>query len=169
MAQFDKYAPKLRKWEGGYANVAGDAGGPTNCGVTLATFREYYGEDKTEIDLQRMTADQWRHIMKYGFWDKCWADQIHNQSVAELFVDWCINAGLGKIKNVQGMVGTKADGVVGPKTVKARNSYDQQRLHFMIKAARAEHYAAIVRGRWANLKFYDGWMNRLLDFKFSKQ
>ena len=115
-----------------------------------------------------MTDQQWRHIMKTGFWDKCQADMIHNQSVAEIFVDWCVNSGTGMIKKVQGMVAVKTDGIVGPRTLAAINAYDQRRLHYMIKAARAEWYSACVKNRSANLKWYDGWMNRLLDFQFNK-
>ena len=169
MADFDKYAPKLRKWEGStFSNDPADAGGATMCGVTLDTFRMFYGADKTEMDLRRMTDQQWRHIMKTGFWDKCQADMIRNQSVAEIFVDWCVNSGTGMIKKVQGMVGTKVDGIVGPRTISAINAYEQKRLHYMIKSARAEHYSALVKNRAANLKWYDGWMNRLIDFQFGK-
>lgn len=168
MAYFDLYAPTLKKWEGGFGNDPDDAGGATYMGVTLATFQQYYGEDKTVNDLKHMTEVQWKRIMKGGFWDKCWADQIQNQSIAEIFVDWCINSGTGMIKKVQGMVGTKADGIVGPKTIFAINGANQMRLHFQIKAARAEYYAYIVRNRPSNTKFYDGWMNRLLDFQFKK-
>lgn len=168
MANFNRYENKLKRWEGGYANDPADAGGPTNIGITLATFRAFFGADKTEADLRRITAEQWRHIMKGGFWDKCWADQIRNQSVAEIIVDWCINSGTGMIRKVQGIVGAKTDGIMGPRTLAAINAYDPQRLHFMVKAARAEHYAAITRNRSANIKFYDGWINRLADFRFSK-
>ena len=168
MANFDTYAPKLKRWEGGFVNEPDDAGGATNCGVTLATFQVYYGEDKTEADLRKMTEAQWRRIMKGGFWDKCQADMIHNQSVAEIFVDWCVNSGTGMIKRVQGMVGTKADGIVGPNTIRAINGYNQQRLHYLIKSARAAWYAELVAKKAAYLKFYDGWMNRLLDFTFRK-
>lgn len=169
MAQFDKYVPKLKKWEGStFKDDPADAGGATMAGITLTTFQQYYGQDKTVSDLMRMTDQQWRHIMKTGFWDKCQADMIHNQSVAEIFVDWCVNSGTGMIKKVQGMVGAKTDGIVGPRTLAAINSYDQRRLHFMIKAARAEWYAGLVKNRSANLKWYDGWMNRLLDFQYNK-
>ena len=109
MASFDKYAPKLKRWEGGFANHPADPGGATMCGVTLATFRAWYGQDKTAEDLRRMTETQWRHIMKTGFWDKCWGDQITNQSVAEIIVDWCVNSGTGMIRKVQEIVGTKVD------------------------------------------------------------
>ena len=169
MAQFDKYVPKLKKWEGStFVNDPADAGGATFMGITLTTFQMFYGEDKTVADLQRMTDQQWRHIMKTGFWDRCQADMIHNQAVAEIFVDWCVNSGCGMIKRVQGMVGTKTDGIVGPRTLAAINAYEQRRLHYMIKAARAEHYSTLVKNRSANLKWYDGWMNRLIDFQFSR-
>lgn len=169
MAQFDKYVPKLKKWEGGkFVNDPDDAGGATYMGITLSTFQVYYGADKNENDLRRMTDQQWRHIMKCGFWDKCNADMIHNQSVAEIFADWCVNSGTGMIKKVQGMVGAKTDGIAGPRTTAAINAYEPRRLHYLIKAARAAHYAECVKNRSANLKFYDGWMNRLCDFQFSR-
>ena len=169
MAQFDKYVPTLKKWEGGsYVNDPSDAGGATYMGITLATFQSFYGGDKTERDLQRMTDQQWRHIMKTGFWDKCNADMIQNQSVAEIFVDWCVNSGTGMIKRVQGMVGVKTDGICGPRTTQAINAYEQRRLHYLIKSARAEWYASCVKNRSANLKWYDGWMNRLIDFQFKR-
>lgn len=168
MASFDKYAPKLKKWEGGFANDPDDPGGATYMGVTLATFRSWYGEDKTVADLCRMTDAQWRKIMKNGFWDKCWGDQIKNQSIAEIITDWMVNSGTGMLKKVQGMVGTRADGIMGPKTLTAINAADQMRLHFLIKSARAEYYANITKNKKSNTKFYDGWMSRLLDFKYSK-
>lgn len=168
MANFDKYAPKLKKWEGSaFVNDADDAGGPTNSGVTLDTLRMHYGPTKTVNDLRAMTQQQWTAIMKGNFWDKCWGDMIKNQSVAEIFVDWCINSGIGMIKKVQGIVGTKADGVLGPQTLAAINKYDQRRLHFAIKSARAAYYEDCVKNRSANLKFYDGWMNRLCSFQYS--
>ena len=125
MASFDKYAPKLKKWEGGFGNHPADTGGATMCGVTLSTFRQFFGADKTEADLRKMTEAQWRTVMKGGFWDKCWADQIKNQSVAELIVDWCVNSGTGMIKRVQAIVTTTTDGVMGPKTLYAINACRQ--------------------------------------------
>ena len=167
MASFDKYAPRLRKWEGNkFVMDPDDYGGATHSGITLATFRLVFGQDKTVNDLMRLTTEQWRKVMKGYFWDKCWADMIKNQSVAEIFVDWCINSGTGMIKKVQGIVGAKADGVMGPKTLAAINAANPRKLHFYIKSARAAYYEQIVRNRLANITFYDGWMNRLADFKF---
>lgn len=169
MASFDKYAPRLKKWEGNkYANRPSDEGGPTNSGITLATFRQFFGQDKTIADLKALTEEQWRTVMKGGFWDKCRADQINNQSVAEIFVDWCINAGIGKIKMVQQMVGTQADGIVGPKTIDAINRANQQVLHRQIKLARAKRYIAQIEARPFNMDNFNGWFNRIIDFNYSK-
>ena len=137
MASFDKYAPRLKKWEGAFVDHPADAGGATMYGVTLTTFRMLFGEDKTVADLKAMTEAQWRQIMKGYFWDKCWGDMIVSQPVAEIIVDWCINSGMGMLRKIQAIVGTKVDGISGPKTVNAINGYNQQVLHYKIKAARA--------------------------------
>lgn len=169
MADFKIYAEKLQQLEGGFVNDPLDAGGATKCGVTLARFRQEFGEDRTVEDLKAMTEAQWTRIMKGGYWDKCCGDAIKNQSIAEIFVDWCINSGLGMIRKVQGIVGTKADGIVGPKTINLINVKDPQWLHYSIKAARAQFYADLVHNKASQVKFYEGWMNRLGRFQFKKR
>lgn len=168
MADFKRYAPTLKSFEGGFVNHPNDPGQATNMGVTLAKFREAFGANKTVMDLRAITDSQWTTIMKGGFWDKCLADQIRNQSVAELVVDWCVNSGLGIIKKVQGIVGVTADGIIGPRTIAAINRYDQRSLHFRIKRARAEYYATLCDNRKSNLTFYDGWMSRLAQLKYKQ-
>ena len=168
MASFDKYAPRLKKWEGNkYVDDPNDYGGATNSGVTLSTFRDVFGQDKTKEDLKNMTDEQWRAVMK-GIWDKCGGDSIKNQSVAEIYVDWCINSGVSKIKMVQQMVGTPADGIVGPKTIAAINRANQQVLHRQIKLARAKRYIAQIEARPFNMDNFNGWFNRIIDFNYSK-
>lgn len=166
MADFDKYAPALGSWEGGLVLVKNDKGGWTNRGVTLDTFRQYINSNATPADLGKMTDEQWRAIAKGRIWDACGADDIKNQSVAELFVDWCFHAGLGMISKVQGIVGTRVDGKVGPLTIGAINSWNQRRLHFAIKRARLEHLATITQNRSTNLDFYDGWVRRVAALRY---
>lgn len=168
MANFDKYAPKLKQFEGGFVNDPADPGGCTMAGVTLSTFRVYYGEDKTAYDLKRMTDEQWSHIMKSGYWDRMRADDIKNQSVAELCVDWLINSGSGKIKTIQSILGCKADGIVGVSTIAALNGGSQQRVHYLIKQARIKFYCDLVAGRSSYLVFFDGWINRIASFCFKR-
>lgn len=167
MANFNTYAPRLRRWEGNsFVCDPDDYGGATNSGVTLATFRKTFGRNKTVEDLKNMTETQWRAVMKGEFWDRCKADQIKNQSVAEIFVDWCINSGIGKIKFVQHFVGVDQDGIVGPKTIAAINAADQRALHRRIKMTRARRFLDQIDGNTSQMKFFNGWFNRLIDFNF---
>lgn len=168
MAYFTYYEPKLKKVEGYgiYTNKASDLGGATMSGVTLTTFRQYFGSDKTVSDLKKMTEAQWRYIFKRGYWDKAGADNIKNQSVAELIVDFCVNSGVGMLKKVQSLLGVAADGVIGPKSIAAINGANQQLLFNAIMAERRSKYFEIVaynNGQKVNLQ---GWLNRLKMFTF---
>ena len=124
MVDYKQLVPIVKKFEGDYSNHPNDKGGPTNRGITLKTFRSFYGFGKSITDLKNMTDAQWFSIFKKGYWDKCKADQIIDQSVANLMVDWCWGSGVIGIKMVQGVVGVKADGIVGPLTLCAINKED---------------------------------------------
>jgi lysozyme family protein len=167
MADFKIYAPKLLQLEGGYINHPDDSAGPTNKGITIQTYRAYCGQEKTIKDLQNMSYGTWQNIMKDLYWDKCKADEIMNQSLAELIVDWCVNSGLVGIRKMQEVVGVKPDGIVGPKTLSAINGADAEQLFDRIWKARQQFYINIVKKNPRQQVFMNGWMNRLLSFTFA--
>lgn len=166
MADFKKYAAKLIQLEGGYTNHPDDLGGPTNKGITLTTYREYCGKEKTIQDLRNISYGTWQDIMKDMYWDKCRADDIDNQSVAEITVDWCVNSGLVGLRKVQEIVGTKPDGIAGPITISMINSSDSRELFDRIWNARQQFYVNIVKRNPSQKVFMNGWMNRLGMFKY---
>lgn len=162
MAEFGKYAPLLKRLEGGFVNDPQDAGGATNAGVTLNTFRAYYGQDRTIEDLKNISNTQWSRIMKEGYWDRLQADRIESQGVAEMLADWAVNSGVcTAVKGVQRLLGVRQDGIVGDMTIAAINGEDPQRLFYDIKAARKRYYMDIVERKTSNAKFLKGWLNRL--------
>ena len=165
MANFDLYAPTLRKWEGGFVWDLADPGGATNMGVTLATFRVYFGQKQTVEDLKNITPGQWRIIMK-SYWNRCKGDEIRNQSVAEMLVDWHINAGGRAIQKTQAAFGLKADGIVGPLTLKALNDEDSEKVFNRIKSARILYYNRLVIENGSLRKFLRGWLNRTNSFTY---
>lgn len=165
MAKFELYAPTLKKWEGGWSNNPADKGGPTMMGVTLNTYRQYFGKNKTANDLRNISNAEWTKIMK-TYWDNCRADEIKNQSVAELIVDWHINAGTQPLKQIQGILGVVQDGIFGPKTIAAINSFNQECLHCKIKKARKAYYENVVRKTPSQAVFLKGWYNRADSFVF---
>jgi lysozyme family protein len=166
MAIYTKLMPIVLKWEGGYAgNIDGMT--CTMKGVTLAAYRKFFGKDKNCKDLKEITQAEWDLIFKEGYWDKWKADEIENQSIANLLVDWCWASGIYGIKLPQRVLGVKDDGVVGSKTIDAINNYkDKKELFDKLWNRRKKHFQDIAKN--GKEKFLTGWLNRLNDFKFSE-
>lgn len=72
------------------------------------------------------------------YWDRWRADEIKNQSVANILVDWVWASGSHGIKRPQRLLGVKADGIVGKQTLAALNAMDAATLFKMIKDDRAK-------------------------------
>lgn len=167
MANAKLLQPFILRWEGGFVNDPLDRGGATNKGITIGTFRQFYGKDATVEQLKNITDEQWLHIFKAGYWNPWKADEIANQSIANIVVDWAWASGPGtSIKQVQGILRVIADGIVGPKTLAAINSADQRTLFADIHAARLKFVDNIVRRDPTQARFLKGWKNRINDIKF---
>ena len=168
MAESKILQPFILSWEGGYVNDPCDKGGATNKGVTIGTFRQVFGKEKTVRDLKNITDEQWLTIFKRYYWDKWKADEIQDQSVANMLVDWYWGSGLYGIRIPQYILGVKQDGIVGPKTLAALNNYKggQKALFDALWKERANFYGRIAKG--TNAKFLKGWLNRLRGHKYGK-
>lgn len=169
MATYKSLAPIIKRLEGGYAFHPNDRGGCTNSGVTISTYRSYYGKSKTCNDLKNMSDSQWDTIFIQGFWNRWCADMINNQSIANLLVDWVWASGMYGIKYPQEILGVTVDGIVGPKTISAINDYpDQEELFNKLWERRKKHFESIVKKNPSQKVFINGWLNRLNNFKFEK-
>lgn len=114
---FDKALQLVLKHEGGFVNHPRDPGGATNKGVTLQTFRRFFGPSKTVDDLRTITSEQLAHVYRSGYWDKCRCDQLPGGVDYAVF-DVAVNSGPGRaVKFVQAAVGATQDGVIGPNTL----------------------------------------------------
>lgn len=169
MADINKLIPIIKKFEGGYASHPADTdGGCTMRGVTLITFRRYYGKDKTCADLRKITDEQWLHIFKTGYWDKMKADDIKNQSIANLCVDMLYGSGGIAIKKIQRVLGVTADGIVGKITLAAINNANQMDLFNRLKEMRRIWFLNIVKAQPKKAVFIKGWLNRLATYTFAE-
>lgn len=166
MADAKQMIPFIKKWEGGYANDPDDKGGCTMMGVTIKTYRKYFGKDKTCEDLKNISEEEWLTIFKDGYWSPWKADEIKNQSIAQLCVDMGWGSGLKTaIKKVQATLGLKADGIVGPKTLAALNALPASGVFRKLWVMRYNWFHEIAKSG-NNKKFLRGWLNRLNDIKF---
>ena len=166
MADKNNLIPIIKRWEGGYSDNPNDRGGATNSGVTLAVYQSVYGKNKTKNDLKKMTNDQWDYIFTKLYWNKWKADDIKNQSIANILVDWVWMSGLGTIKKIQSLFGLTADGIVGNKTISYINSHDQEEVFNKIWNRRKSFYESLVKNNPSQKVFLNGWMNRLNTYKF---
>jgi lysozyme family protein len=190
MAKIDVLLPFILKWEGGFANDPADAGGATNKGVTIATWRnvgyDKDGDGDIDVkDLKLLSVDDVRdRVLKPHFWDRWKADQIQSQKVANILVDWVWGSGKHGIVIPQRLLGVVDDGIVGDKTLSAVNFADPDQLFDAIFKARVKFLNDITEssikkyekkiGRKAteselmkhtNKRFLKGWLNRLNDIK----
>lgn len=149
----------------GYANDPDDLGGATMIGVTLATYTEYCrkkGYPRPTVErLRGMTYTRWLDILKTMFWDRWKADEIANQSIAEILVDWVWASGKYGITIPQQVLGVTVDGVVGPKTLAAVNAQNPAAFFARIMAERKAYIDRICASRPTNNKYKKGWLRRL--------
>jgi lysozyme family protein len=177
VASFEKFAEKLLgALEGGskFVNHPKDKGGPTKYGVILTTWQQYgYDKDKdgdVDVeDLKLISMSDAKLIAKKIFWDYFKADEIRNQSIAELIADWGYNTGRTTVaRRIQRILKVPLDGVIGQASLKAINSSDEQKLFNAIKADRKSFIEALVRLDPEQKVFYKGWMNRINQFFFTE-
>lgn len=168
MAEKKKLIPFILKWEGGFANHPDDKGGATNKGITIATFRHFFGSGATVEQLKAMTDEQWETVFRKGFWNPFKGNEIRNQSIANICVDWAWCSGATTaIKQVQRLLGVAADGVVGNITLGAINNADPEKLFEKIKSARLAFVEAIVKRDASQQVFLKGWRNRINSIQYT--
>lgn len=190
MANVNVLLPFILKWEGGFVNDPADAGGATNKGVTIGTWRQV-GYDKDgdgDIDVKDLKLlsnnDVRDRVLKPHYWDRWKADNIQSQKIANILVDWVWGSGKHGIVIPQRLLGVKDDGIVGEKTLSAVNFADPNQLFDVIYKARVDFLNEITQSsiakyekkighkateselmKYTNKRFLKGWLNRLADIK----
>lgn len=149
----------------GYASDPDDLGGATMVGVTLATYTEYCRKkDSTRPTIEQLRSMPyaiWLDILKTMFWDRWKADEITNQSIAEILVDWVWVSGKYGITIPQKILGVTVDGVVGVRTLAAVNRENPAQFFARIMAERKAYIDRICVSRPINNKYKRGWLRRL--------
>ncbi len=164
MAEFLPAFDRMISNEGGYklTNVKDDRGSVTYAGIARNRNGRWAGWsfiDRGEIPPTQMVRDFYRA----NFWDAVKGDYILHQSVAESLFDFAVNAGASTaIKLAQIVGGVAADGQVGPKTLTAINSMDDDEFVTKYALAKVARYHAIVTKDRTQIRFLLGWISRTL-------
>jgi lysozyme family protein len=143
--------------EGGYVNHPKDPGGETNLGVTKRVYEEHGGTK----DMKDLTVEDVKPIYKKSYWDRVKGDDLPAGLDLCVF-DFGVNAGTGRAaKYLQTMIGTVADGGIGPNTLAKLDAYvEENGLEKAIRnyqEARQEYYESLSTFE----TFGKGWTRRV--------
>ena len=156
---YDKCLKAILHHEGGYVNHPKDPGGETNLGVTKRVYEEHGGTK----DMKDLTVEDVAPIYKKGYWDKMKGDDLPSGLDLCVF-DFGVNAGPGRsAKYLQTMIGTVADGGIGPNTLKAVANYVEE---VGLEQA-VENFQKARQGYYEKLSTFDtfgkGWTRRVTE------
>ncbi len=140
-ASFDKYFPKLIKFEG----------------LGYGIHQPIWGD-------KSFSRNEAYSIYKTHYWDKYHASMFKSQGVAEVLIDQIINAGVGKecvnIKAFEAIIGVKQDGYLSISDIKKANSFKfpEEIINPFV------NYRLHYYNSRANAKKYRGWITRAKSF-----
>ncbi len=148
-ASFEEAYAFIQKWEGGYVNDPDDRGGPTNLGVTQATYDDYRRRHGLPPqDVQHITREEAEAIYRELFWEPSGAGKLP-RPLGLVHMDTAVNMGPGRAREFLQEAQTRhPDNPQG-----AVETYLDLRLNRYLELARDP----------SQRKFLAGWLNRLRD------
>ena len=166
MAKIEPLAKFILSFEGGFVNDPKDRGGATNKGVTIGTWRQHgydkNGDGRIDVSDLRLISDaDATEILRRCYWRRCGADEMKDQSIANLLVDWLWISGTPAVTITQTLLGVKADGIMGKNTLAALNRQKPEAFFSRLKARRKLYYERLVKSKPSQRRFINGWLNRL--------
>ena len=152
-------------YEGGYVNHQNDRGGETNWGITKKLARKYGYED----DMKKLPVEKAMNIYFHEFWKRNRYGEILNRELQKEMFDLAVNTGsrtanryLQRAYNLLNQKGITVDGIIGPQTLRAVNSYPHPNCLFnLLNGYQARHYINLAEKDKTQKSFIRGWFMRV--------
>ncbi len=163
MADFEKCYSKVIQIEGGYKLVRlPSEKAETYAGIYRHAHPVWPGW--VDLDAGRAPAtDLVRSFYRDNFWNVIKGDSIENTKVAFMIYQFGVNASPGvAIKLAQVILHLEADGIVGPKTIAALNTYNPELFVAQYNLAKLIRYRDIVTKDKDKRQFLLGWINAII-------
>lgn len=140
--------------EGGFVDNKNDPGGATKYGISQRSY--------PRVNISALTLDGARAIYEADFWVKAGCD-LCDPGLGLVLFDAAVNNGVGQaVRWLQGAVGVKQDGVIGPATRAAIAKADPQKTLVELHAQRIYMMAGL--STWKH--FGRGWSRRLANLPY---
>jgi lysozyme family protein len=142
----------------------------TNHGISAPILAEYLGRTPTKEDMINLSYDEALEIYKSKYWDAQNLGEFHDQIVANIIYDGCVNQGISGMKSVirrslieNGINISESDNPFSIEWIKKINQLDQAELFKSIKKNREERYKTAKTFK----RHGKGWLNRLNEFEYT--
>lgn len=164
MSAFERALKQTLGFEGGWSNDPHDRGGPTNYGITQRvydTWRLTTGQVGRTVEL--ISDEEIRAIYFADYWTPCRCDELPELLALAVF-DMAVNSGvMNATLTLQRTLGVRADGVIGPITIRTAEQTDPAAAVLRYLKKRGAFLQEVIEARPGNAKFLGGWIARLLD------
>ena len=137
--------------EGGYVNDPDDPGGKTKYGISQRSY--------PDLDIAALTEADAIAIYRRDYWNAGRCDELPIPVAAFMFGALVQHRPRTAKKLLQHALGVKADGIIGPTTIRTAHKADIKSLLVDLFASRLVLYADLSVGSRA--KFRRGWFRRM--------
>ena len=166
--RFDSILGETAKYEGGYTEEMEQ---PTNLGVTQDTYDSYRKEEKLPLqDVKNIEGEEAKNLYHRNYYVKPQFNKL-TDGLAEIMFDFGVHSGPARAtKALQKTIGTKEDGKIGPKTLKATEKYieengEKETIQKVVDD-RVELMRKLIKDKPEKYKKYEnGWKDRIKNIK----
>lgn len=152
---------RILEEEQGENKLIHDRGGYTNWGISSRWY--------PHLNISQLSASAAGEIYYKDYWlfNKCHQLPI---GIAYVLFDTAVNQG-GDFarKTLQQVLGVKADGIIGPKTIDASNRTSDPFLVIQYTRYRCMRYTNLVQKDKTQIIFIEGWIDRALEILIDAQ
>ena len=169
---FNKIFANTIKYEGGYDDSMAQQGVVSNFGITQSLYDAHNKKHKKPVKSVKEISSygEARDVAYEEIYEVAKADKIKDPKLKTLLFDYAYNSGPSQaVKTLQGLVGAKEDGIIGPKTMKKLNKYMKDNEGVLADQYLSERERFLqnlaIENPQAHQKHIQGWMNRINDLR----
>ena len=144
---------------GTVSNLLGDSGGKTRFGIAANEHPEVPASFYTTDAATALFMAEQIYADKY--WHPLHLDSVNDDGLASVMLDFGVNSGVSRCsKEVQALLGTVSDGVIGPQTLQLIQSTNQIVLAANLRATRAVWDREVAAANPGDAPYLANWLKR---------